>query len=1126
MRSSPSEFRVFLSSTFHDLREERDHLTKKVFPEIRRKCRERGIEFTEVDLRWGVTDEAARAGLVLRTCLEEIDNCRPFFLGIVGNRYGWVPTREDVAGDVNLFQDYPLLTDLIDNGASATEIEMHYGVFQVPPEREMNSFFCIRDGGTPLAEDNAEKLAKLRNTIHEYSQRRPTSISAQHFSNPTIFGELVREELLRLLDIYWPASEDEVWLDREAQEHEAFAVSRRRGYLPDPDSVRWLDDYLRDKESRALFVSAPPGSGKSSLIAHWSAVQRLRGEKIHVIEHYVGATSGGADHLMIIQRIIGEIARTWKLSDEIPTDPQQLVEQFPFWLAKVVDHELIIFIDALDQLNGVAGELEWLPKYLPDHVRLIVSAAGSEQIQLLRQRRWPEYQLQPLSHNYRELIVKQYLGSFSKKLSDSQQERITRSEKCANPLFLRTVLEELRVLGIYEQLDAEIDKYLNAKDLLALFEMMLERIERDFGENVVAVMSFLAVSPSGLTESELIELSRLSRAELSTLVNALDYHLIRHSGALSFFHPLFAKAAESRYVTADLRKEGQIELLRLFSRDRLDIRSLRIRLTLLKELTMWRELVTTLSDLRIFEQLNASQTKYELFESWQLALKHVKENRSIASYYLASVQHAERDERNADTMLDAHNALLSLAEFIRDCGDYAGAENFAKRSLQETSRSEKRRIECLKVAANIQLHLTKPLEAEPLLEEALTGSLKVFGPDHPMTLKIENEKVWLLQLKGHLQESVILAEALTKKYESVFGSLSPETAHSRSHLGVLLKDAGKPSEAYEQLSAVVGILRTVYGSRFPDTAGAIHDLSQVAQELGNYDEAEQLLAEGSEILQALLGREHPHVAQAIANHAFFLSKRGNMHEAEKLYVQAIELQSLVHGADSANVAPTMNNYAMLLSRLGKFTQAEQMFLRSIGIWRRTLGPKHPSISFSLNGLGTAMIEAGNYEKAASYLQEAIELRMEVMGAMHPSTLKTLHTVGVLYKQQGMLSEAEKAFNDVLESRVKVLGSDHIETGATSHELGELYLEEGRYEEADPLLQKAYAIRSRVLGDEHTDTAKTISCLGKLHVHAGKAAHGHEMVKLAHAIHHRIMGPDHPDTKRLWQRIEALQHIGN
>ena len=47
--STSNELRVFISSTFRDLQEEREHLVKKIIPEIRALWRERGIEFAEID---------------------------------------------------------------------------------------------------------------------------------------------------------------------------------------------------------------------------------------------------------------------------------------------------------------------------------------------------------------------------------------------------------------------------------------------------------------------------------------------------------------------------------------------------------------------------------------------------------------------------------------------------------------------------------------------------------------------------------------------------------------------------------------------------------------------------------------------------------------------------------------------------------------------------------------------------------------------------------------------------------------------------------------------------------------------------------------------------------------------
>jgi nephrocystin-3 len=84
---SPRVARIFLSSTFRDFGEERDLLVRRVFPRLRAAFRDRFVEIVDVDLRWGITAEQAERGEVLPICLEEIDRSRPFFVGMLGDRY-------------------------------------------------------------------------------------------------------------------------------------------------------------------------------------------------------------------------------------------------------------------------------------------------------------------------------------------------------------------------------------------------------------------------------------------------------------------------------------------------------------------------------------------------------------------------------------------------------------------------------------------------------------------------------------------------------------------------------------------------------------------------------------------------------------------------------------------------------------------------------------------------------------------------------------------------------------------------------------------------------------------------------------------------------------------------------
>jgi hypothetical protein len=71
--------------------EERDALMTHAWPELRLFCRERQVDIVEVDLRWGISEAQSARKETLKRCLDEIHACRPFFVALLGERYGWVP---------------------------------------------------------------------------------------------------------------------------------------------------------------------------------------------------------------------------------------------------------------------------------------------------------------------------------------------------------------------------------------------------------------------------------------------------------------------------------------------------------------------------------------------------------------------------------------------------------------------------------------------------------------------------------------------------------------------------------------------------------------------------------------------------------------------------------------------------------------------------------------------------------------------------------------------------------------------------------------------------------------------------------------------------------------------------
>jgi tetratricopeptide (TPR) repeat protein len=103
MPQTPRIFRVFVSSTFSDLKVERNVLQARVYPKLQKLARENGCRFQAVDLRWGISSEAALDQQTMKICLSEIARCqtispKPNFIILIGNRYGWRPLPYEIPG--------------------------------------------------------------------------------------------------------------------------------------------------------------------------------------------------------------------------------------------------------------------------------------------------------------------------------------------------------------------------------------------------------------------------------------------------------------------------------------------------------------------------------------------------------------------------------------------------------------------------------------------------------------------------------------------------------------------------------------------------------------------------------------------------------------------------------------------------------------------------------------------------------------------------------------------------------------------------------------------------------------------------------------------------------------------
>jgi len=181
-------FRVFVSSTFSDLRAERNALQERVFPRLRELCLQHGVQFQAVDLRWGVSEEASLDQMAMNICLGEIERCqqvtpRPNFIVLLGDRYGWCPPPpqilaeefDAISGRVSE-QERTLLEEWYQRDDNAVPVEFHlqprkkgglyedYGAW-VPVEAALHKLLATAVQGLDLNEE--KRLTYQASATHQ-----------------------------------------------------------------------------------------------------------------------------------------------------------------------------------------------------------------------------------------------------------------------------------------------------------------------------------------------------------------------------------------------------------------------------------------------------------------------------------------------------------------------------------------------------------------------------------------------------------------------------------------------------------------------------------------------------------------------------------------------------------------------------------------------------------------------------------------------------------------------------------------------------------------------------------------------------------------------------------------------
>ncbi|MBI4871514.1 MAG: NACHT domain-containing protein [Candidatus Riflebacteria bacterium] len=452
---------------------ERDHLIKVVFPALRARCRERGWDLVDIDLRWGIPSEEQDKALEL--CLLEIERCRPFFVGMLGERYGWVPSSYRVPDD-GVF-DWVLSERPREH--SITALEILQGVLRNPKMRK-HAFFYFRDPAfledprfrseVPhrrpgerteasrqedfIEEDltSAAKLEKLKEAIRgsDFSvmDGYPCAYDGLDAKGRVKLGGLAapegaggQERLATFGDCVsadlWKAIEQELpketldELERERRLHAVFQRHRAAHHVGRESDRQALSEYVRGAETVPLVLTGESGSGKSALLAAWCQQFAASDPEALVAAHFVGASPASTRADRTMEFLFRHLGRELGLPEEFPKDPKEMPGAFAKRLAEAgAKRRVVLVLDALNQLDPAedSHRLTWLPAELPPGVRLVASTLAGVALDVLRARGTTVREIGPLGDDDHREIARQYLRHYNKQLSERPGSGVTARE--------------------------------------------------------------------------------------------------------------------------------------------------------------------------------------------------------------------------------------------------------------------------------------------------------------------------------------------------------------------------------------------------------------------------------------------------------------------------------------------------------------------------------------------------------------------------------------------------------------------------------------------------------------------------------------------------------------------------
>jgi nephrocystin-3 len=1092
--------RIFISSTFKDMQAERDRLVNRVFPQLRKRFRATGIELVDVDLRWGITEEQAERRETLAICLTEIDRCRPFFIGLLGDRYGSVLPPDKIGEELKAA--FPILHR--SEVRSITELEFEYGALAEAAAAERAFFFIRNPAFAAGLDDNAradfvEADPERRRALAALKERVIGSgLKVVTYDDPDHLAVVLEQELIAALEPVLNAEPADVAADAPDAMHIAYARDRQRFYQGAERRFATLDAWARDEQSGgALLIEGPSGSGKSALMANWVAHHRTQNPSDTITLHFLGCSSDSASPQDIMRRALRQMAGALGENPEEGLEGVALAGRFVAVLercgreAAAKSGRWIVALDGLDKLSEW-DDLRWLPQSLPPGIKLVASALPGRARDAFVARGCQRHQIALMDGDEQRALVQGRLRHFAKTLAEARLARIVAHPLGRLPLFLLTIANELRIFGRNDDLDARIDSYLQAGSMPDLFDRVLARIEQECGADLVrAATSLIALSRAGLEEIDLLAITGASPLRLSAMQLGLGDGLWEHNGRLSFSHDYLREAVKTRYLKEASERSVRDRLIRHFSLDD-------------REAPEWRDYLELSGDSWIATRHKTPPA--ERRARIEKAIRH-HFDRTPAADKDGSEQQLQTFLIDLDEEPDLPKSLGRRTEELpyqlQAAGDWSALSRlltnlrwfnalFARGQLE--LQSYWRALRSAGVAVDVEQTLCGAVDAQlpaygkwtkrqwrlvntilvllhdggwagerclHLMEKCVELETAIGGNVHVMAFDAQCRLAALASSLGHHRKALSLVQEAVTGHVALLGDNHPHTLDSKHRLAVALNANERSGEAKAILEDIIPKLTDAFGADNLQTLRAQRTLSNALAALGEHDRARALRDAILKQYIHLLGPDHPDTLEVMSASAIALRQTGDPAGACALQAKVLAKRREVLGDDHPQTLSSLVAYGIALAEVGDLARAERHLREAMSIARAR--GNHDVVHQAGRTLADALLKAGRYDDTFA-LESELATELEQRGDTEsPKALETMLAYAIALAGRGQFAEATAKLQQVSETESKVFGATSRRALATKGALARILVNAGQPDAARRLFQDLIAAQETAFG---------------------------------------------------------------